>query len=168
MAAARAKKELALDSNVLFDLADGREFAHALLEILREQGFKLVVPPTVVQEIVLIAGDIREATNKRDLATKALENMLDWGIVPYDLRSVGHGITEQFAKCLIHKGLLPVEEFNDGQILAETALANVPGLVTSDKHLLEIDNQTLQELLKEKDLSPVYVCHPKNLLRRMK
>src|SRR2546427_4952646 len=44
---------------------------------------------------------------------------------------------------LQHQGLIPVDEFNDGLILAETSLAEIPLLVTSDKHLLEIDEDRL-------------------------
>lgn len=131
------------------------------------RGFSLFATPTVVQELVLIATDTREQEPKRKLAGTALRTLRDWGITPYDLLAVGHGITEQFAKHLIRKGLLPVNEWNDGQILAETALAEVPGLVTSDRHLLGIENAALQAALKEKDLPAVVVCHPKNLLRSL-
>lgn len=44
-------KELALNSNLLFDLAAGEDFALSLLEACQERGVRFKVPPTVVQEL---------------------------------------------------------------------------------------------------------------------
>lgn len=165
MAVPARTKIFALDSNFLFDLADGKDFAHALREALQQRGVAFRVPPTVVQELTLLAFNIRAAPEKRRLATVALRRLWGWGITPFDLVSVGHGITEIFAKKLIHQGLLPPEELNDGLIVAETALAEIPGLVTSDKHLLDIEPADLTAALKASDLAPVVICHPKRLLR---
>ena len=78
--------------------------------------------------------------------------MRQWDIYPYDLKSVGHGITDADAQKLISGGLLPESEFNDGLIIIETALACVPGLVTSDKHLLAVDNVKLARVLGGSEL----------------
>ena len=61
--------------------------------------------------------------------------------------------------------LLPEEEFNDGLILAESSMAEIPLLVTSDKHLLDIDENALLLAFNEADLSAVRPVHPKRLLR---
>ena len=78
---------------------------------------------------------------------------------------MGHGITEQFAQLLFLKKMLPDDELNDGLILAETALAHIPVLVTSDRHLLDIEASELKVIFDERDLFPVTVFHPKRLLR---
>jgi hypothetical protein len=57
---------------------------------------------------------------------------------------------------------------NDGLILAETSLAGIPLLVTSDKHLLNIDEDALLLAFNEADLAPVHPVHPKNLLRALR
>jgi len=85
--------------------------------------------------------------------------------MPYDLKSIGHGITERFSQRLMNAGLLPEGEFNDGLILAETALAEIPVLVTSDADLLDIEEAALRVQFEEADLMPVQVFHPKPLLR---
>ena len=64
-------------------------------------------------------------------------------------------------------GLLPEGEFNDGLILAETALAGIPVLVTSDADLLDIEEIPLRVQFEESDLPPVQICHPKLLLKVM-
>ena len=45
------------------------------------------------------------------------------------------------------------------------SLAEIPLLVTSDKHLLNIDEDALLLAFNEADLSPVHPVHPKRLLR---
>lgn len=89
--------------------------------------------------------------------------MRGWGITPYDLKSVGHGITEEFAKCLINQGLLPPGEMNDGLIVAEVALAGIPALLTSDGHLLSIAAEDLHAILDARDLNRLEICHPRRL-----
>jgi hypothetical protein len=78
---------------------------------------------------------------------------------------VGHGITASFSHRLIHLRLLPPGEVNDGLILAETSLAEIPILVTSDQHLLSIDEAQLRIAFADADLFQVVPCHPKALLR---
>jgi hypothetical protein len=105
--------------------------------------------------------------NETPLAGKALQQMRQWRLIPYDLKSVGHGITERFAQRLISAGLLPEGEINDGLILAETALAEIPVLTTSDSHLLDIEEAALRVQFEEASLTPVQVFHPKLLLRAL-
>ena len=165
MAAPGKKKPLALDTNLLFDLAAGKDFAHTFREVCRERGYSLVVPPTAIQELAYCA--LEKQCAETPLALKALQQMRSWNLSPFDLKSVGHGITEQFSKKLLRAGLLPEGEFNDGLILAETALAGIPVLVTSDGDLLDIEETELRVQFEDADLSPVQICHPKLLLKVM-
>jgi len=150
---------------VLIDLGERKNFAHTFLSAYKAQG--LAVPPTVVQELTHLALELTSHPASQ-FAYEALANMRDWEIFPYDLKSVGHGITEVDAQKLISKGLLPPEEFNDGLIIIETALACIPSLVTSDNHLLSINNAQLMRALGEFDLPPVSIFHPKDLIRAIK
>ena len=93
--------------------------------------------------------------------------MLSWKITPFDLIPTGHAITEQFVKKLQLCGLLPDEESNDGLILAETALALIPALITNDGDLTQIDPTQLRIRFEESDLSPVIVLRPRALLRAL-
>jgi len=49
MAAQGEKKEFALDSSIVFDLAAERDFAHTFREGYQERGYSLRVPPTAIQ-----------------------------------------------------------------------------------------------------------------------
>ncbi len=167
MASTPRRKQLALDTNILFDLAAGVDVAHDFREIFKRAGYVFRIGPTVVQELAYCS-DTHKDPNQRRLAERALRNALSWEITPFNLQAVGHGLTEEFAKRLIQKRLLPDTEYNDGLILAETSLMEIPILVTSDKHLLDIDETTLGLVFDECDLFHVRSCHPKLLLRAMR
>ena len=161
---AAQKKQLSLDANIVFELAGDKDFIHDFREIFQRKGYALVVPPTAAHELHLIYthGD---TAAERALARTALTHLLQWGIRPFDLDSTAEAICEQFVRRLLRRRLLPEDEFNDGLILAETSLAGIPLLVTSDKHLLNMDEDALLLAFNEADLSPVNPVHPKRLLR---
>jgi predicted nucleic acid-binding protein len=167
MAGTVPKKRFALDTNLLIDLADEKDFAHTFREVFQEKGVELVVPPTVVHELAYFAsGDADSADSEvARLSHHALACMREWKLQAYDLISVGHGITEQFTKRLMSRGLLPDDEWNDGQILAESALHFCSSLVTSDGDLLGIPEAALVSVFDEFDLPSVQVCHPRKLAR---
>jgi len=108
MAARQEKKKLALDSNFLMDLAGERDFAHTFREVFQEKGYVLLVPPTAIQEITFAT--TRKSGEKQALAHRALLKMREWGLRPFDLIPVGHGITQQFTRRLRERGLLAEEE----------------------------------------------------------
>jgi len=161
---AAPKKQLSLDTNLVFDLAGNKDFAHDFREIFQGKGYALVLPPTAVHElhVIFTHGD---SAAERLLARTALTHLKQWGIRPFDLGSAAEVICGQFVRGLLRQRLLPEDEFNDGLILAETSLAEIPLLVTSDRHLLNLDENTLLLAFNEADLSPVHPVHPKRLLR---
>jgi hypothetical protein len=60
---------------------------------------------------------------------------------------------------------LPLGEYNDGLILAETSLAGIPVVVSSDCHLLKIPEDRLLVCFQDADLPPVRVAHPTGLIK---
>jgi predicted nucleic acid-binding protein len=155
------RPRFALDTNVLIDLGEGLPFAQRFLAAFRKTG--LAVPPTAVQELVFIASSPDHHAQK--FAAEALSKMRAWEVWPYDLKAVGHGITEVNAKKLVASGILPDGEFNDGLIVVETALACIATLITSDAHLLKINPPELTQKLAEFDLPSVSIYHPRDFLR---
>ncbi|MGA2658072.1 MAG: type II toxin-antitoxin system VapC family toxin [Verrucomicrobiota bacterium] len=124
MAAPGARKRLALDSNILIDLAAQEDYAHTLPEEFQQRGYSLWLPPTVAHEL-LYASETKSDPDAAP-ARSALGQMLDWQIFPIRLSSSDVGIAEVFSRKLICSGLLPPEEFNDGLIVGETSLAAIP------------------------------------------
>jgi hypothetical protein len=161
---AARKKQLSLDANIVFDLAGDKDFAHDFREVFQSKGYALVLPPTAVRELHVIFTD-GDSKAERVLARTGLTHLKEWGIRPFDQDSASDAICEQFVRGLLRQRLLPEDEFNDGLILAETSRADIPLLVTSDKHLLNIDEDALLLAFNEADLSPVRPVHPKRLLR---
>ncbi len=161
------KKQLSLDANFVFDLAAEKEFAHDFLEAFQRKGYALVLPPTASHELhtIFTEGD---SDAEREVAGIALSRLTQWSIRPFGLDSTADAVCQQFVRNLIHQRLIPEDEFNDGLILAETSFEQVPLLVTSDKHLLDIDEDALLLTFNEADLSPVHPVHPKRLLRALR
>jgi predicted nucleic acid-binding protein len=164
--AASPKKSLALDTNLLLDLAEGKDFAHEFKEEFSRRDYSLFVPPTVVAELAFFAS-LQDAP-QHEIARVALEKMGVWKCQPFALSSTQLVIGIRFATRLMDAALIPETEQNDGKILAQTSLAGIPLLVTSDKHLLDIDEDALLLAFNEADLVPVHPAHPKKLLRALR
>lgn len=164
--AASPKRQLSLDTNVLLDLAAEQDFAHEFREEFQRRGYALLLAPTVLAELeyLLTFGTPVE----QELAEKASGQIEAWQLTAFDLPEVRLAIAEQFSRRLLRQGLLPPEEFNDGLILAESSLAGIPVLVTSDAHLLNMDEEALLLAFNEADLLPVHPAHPKRLLKALR
>jgi hypothetical protein len=161
------RKLLSLDANLVFDLAREKDFAYEFLETFSARGYGLVLPPAAVYELHVIHSSSGRA-EERDWAKAGLANLQRWRIKPFDLDGPSEAIAEQFARRLLHRRLIPDDEFDDGLILAQTSLAQIPLLVTSDKHLLDIDDDELLLAFSDADLFPVRPVHPKRLVRALR
>lgn len=159
---------VAVDTNVLLDLAVPKDRAHDAIAIFRRRvpGIEFVVPPTVIEELDFISlhGD---TASERKLATTALQRLVrDWGFRPLDFIPVGHGIVEAVARKLRGEHLIPEHEANDSFILAEAALANCSILISSDEHLRSADPTRLSLALKSCDVNAVLVRTPREIVRQ--
>src|SRR6266516_5737023 len=105
MPAQGTRKRLALDTNVLIDLAAREDYAHTFREEFQAKGYSLWLPPTVAHEL-LHAAETKPEPDAA-LARSALAQLLDWQISPLGLSSVDVGIANVFAGDVIHSGLLP-------------------------------------------------------------
>ena len=146
-------------------MALGKRFAAAFLREVQFHGWICRVSPTAIQEMIF--HHKRKTPPQFALAEKALRNLQSWKIGPFDLVPVGHGITEQFVHKLIRKRYLPEDEENDGYILAETAMVDIPVLITSDSHLLDIPRKNLSDELGAADLPDVQVFRPDQFLKAL-
>ena len=164
--AASSKKSLALDTNLLLDLAEGSDFAHDFREEFAGRGYSLVVPPTVLAELEALVRAGRAP--QCDFANTALENLSGWECQPFMLSATKLAIAHRFAERLLDLRLIPESERNDGKILAQTSLMQIPLLVTSDKHLLDANEEALLLAFNDADLSPVHAAHPRRLLKAVR
>jgi predicted nucleic acid-binding protein len=161
---------IAVDTNVLMRIADpDSDSARRARDILRRKlpGSKFGVPPTVVQELA----HLEENGNaiQQMLAATALDTMLCEGFTPFDLISVGHGITETIVFKILAAGLLPEDERNDAFVIAESALAGFELLWSDDEHMLataDQDPDALPNLLKDQHTEPLRIISTRAVLRQ--
>jgi predicted nucleic acid-binding protein len=163
---ARTQKRLALDTNVLFDLADGKDFAHDFRETCRSKGYALLISPTVVAELFFLErhGDMEE----RRLASRSLARIASWDIQAFTLSSLQLDLSRRLASSILAHRLLPESEVNDAFILAEAAVAAIPLVVSSDQHLLDLDEGALRDECLRADLPTVFPVNPRRLLRALR
>lgn len=157
---------VAVDTNVLLDLADENDDCWDCLEALkrRRQLPRFVVMPTVLHELAHLA-DHGKNKAVRQLAITALQSLLSWGFEPLDLQPVGHGIVERIADEIRSKELLPDEERNDSYIIAEAALCDCDVLVSSDTEITGVDQTRMQMLLKGFHVKPLAILRPRQVVR---
>ena len=160
------KKSLALDTNLLLDLAGQKDFAHEFKEEFASRGYCLLVPPTVIAELAFFS--TLKSAPQQEIANVALEKIGLWKCQPFTLSSTQLAISIRFAARLIESSLIPETEQNDGKILAQTSLARIPLLVTSDKHLLDVDEDSLLLAFNDAHLFSVHPSHPKRLLKALR
>jgi hypothetical protein len=164
--AARPNKQLALDANLLLDLAEGKDFAHAFKDEFQARGYEFLLPPTAAAELNILSIYGREP--QKTFANRGLQNLRAWRCQPFALSDTRLAVAEQLRRRLSELQLIPDEEWDDGLILAETSLGNIPMLVTSDAHLLDIDEEALLLAFNAADLLPVHPVHPKRLLKALR
>lgn len=158
-------KLVALDTNILFHLAEDHAPAHNLVRRLIRLGLAPIITQTVIQELGFASTD-GDTERKRASATRALSTLREWGIQPVHLKPVGNGICEIGARIMVEsRKLLPPGECNDAYILIEAAFFGVVMLVTWDSHLLDASNAALNEVLTSLDLNPVQIVHPRVILK---
>ena len=158
-------KLLALDTNLVLDLAQELDAAHDFRETFKDRGYGFRLPPTAAVELRWKSR--RDPDERiRMLATRALVELRSWDIQPLpELGDLEFAIAERFVTRLHHARLLPDEEINDGFILAETSLARIAALVSSDAHLLDMDETHLRLVFEESDLPWATPVHPQRMLK---
>ncbi|MDR1010920.1 MAG: type II toxin-antitoxin system VapC family toxin [Opitutaceae bacterium] len=160
-------RRVAVDTNVLIDLARPGETIHDALDLMRRRiagGVDVWVLPTVLQELLSLSED-RGETGERRMAGKAMDSLRTWGFKPINFMPVGHGIIERIADGILSNGLLPPDERNDSLIVAEAALADCTLLLSSDNHMCGIDANRLRLFLESHDAGTPLIASPAKIVR---
>jgi predicted nucleic acid-binding protein len=159
---------LAVDTNVLLDLAAGVDSVQDAFSLLQERlpGADILVVPSVLDELAFLS-DSGDTNRIRQTALRALRLVRerDRFRVLIELTYPSSSI-EELALELRNRGLLPEEEVHDSLILAEAALLNCGLLVTSDEHLRGVDHEHLTLVLIPFDLLPPVIATPREIVRK--
>ncbi len=94
------KKSLALDTNILLDLAAKKDFAHEFKEEFSSRGYSLLVLPTVIAELSFFGS--RKGLPQQELALIALDNFSIWNCHPLALSEMDLTVSVRFAAQLIN------------------------------------------------------------------
>lgn len=166
MADGLQRKRLALDTNVLLDMAAGYEFALRFKRTFQARKFALYYTPGVAAELHHLS--VSGTAEQRERAGTALDHLIEWGITPIILTDVQKRYRKNFMGFVEHRGILPKGEINDARILADTAIAEIPMLVTSDAGILEADQIALSLAFEDAGLPVVHPVHPARLTRSLR
>lgn len=165
MADGHLSKSLALDTNVLIDLAGGEPFAADFRRLAQEAGLDLLITRTVAAEIHFLA--LSGEDRRQDLARCALQRLSDWRITAQPITDVQKGYCLNFCSYVRDRRILPPNEANDARILAECAIAEIPAVVTSDRAILDADEHDLQLAFQDAGLPIVARVHPADMARSL-
>jgi rRNA-processing protein FCF1 len=158
---------IAVDTNVLIDLAEGDEIVIDCFSTIHRKfpHAPIIIPPTVIGELADIATD-GDTKAEKEAALKALRNIRrEWGFHPMNCVPVGHGIVEETARKIRAAGLIPDEEIHDSFVIAESALANVTLLLSSDGHLKDVNQSALCEVLEGCDVGKLIIFSPAKIVK---
>jgi hypothetical protein len=153
---------VAVDTNVLLNLAEGVEVVIDCLETVKKrlQNPKIIVLPTVILELIDIS-EHDDDDHLKSLAKSSLTSILDpWGFLPVNCVPVGHGIVEQIGRKIREKGLIPEDEIHDSFLIAEAALYEATILISSDSHIKDIDQKMLKIELQASDVGCPLIASP--------
>lgn len=95
--AASPKKQLALDANLLLDLAEGKDFAHEFREEFQARGYEFLVPPTTVAELNVLS--IYGGEPQKSFAHQALRD-LRWSVRWREKSALNHASNRQWIDAL--------------------------------------------------------------------
>jgi hypothetical protein len=84
-----------------------------------------------------------KAPVRKALAHLALVKMHSWQITPIPKNGLFVDYAEDFSRMVRKMGLLPLNERNDGLILAEASLHGMNILITSDNHFFKFHQDDL-------------------------
>ena len=160
------RKRLALDTNVLLDIAAGYEFALRFKTEFQARKFALYCPPGVAAELLHLS--IHGNVGQRERAATALDRLVLWRITPIVLTDVEKRYRKNFMAFVEDRKILPKGEVNDARILADTAIAQIPMLVTGDRGILEADQIALSLAFEDAGLPVVHPVHPARLTRSLR
>jgi len=157
-------QRIAVDANVLFDLAADVDDVFEAVSIIRGRlhDAHFLIPPTVQHELAHWTS--RGDAGKRELARSAIQLSQSLRIVPASLIAPKQveRIAEQIREC----ELIPEEEVNDSLVLAESAFLGCSILLTSDEHLRGIDFERLTLELQTFDVVAPIIATPREIVRK--
>ena len=155
------------DTNFPLDVAAGKPVAKKAMEDirLRLKGERLRIPPTVMQELTYLS-DYAEELDVRERARRVLREHKQLGFELDNHTVLPDWHLAQVAAHLRQCKLLPASEVNDSAIIVEAAALGATLLISSDRHVCEIDFQQLKLALLQFDLTAPVIASPRDIVHK--
>ena len=159
---------LAVDTNVLLDLAEGVDAVVDTLALLDQRlpGNDMLVVPSVLDELAFLC-DSGASDRVRRSALRALKLVREQDrFRPLLELACSQGLVDEVASEIRSRGLLPAQEVHDSLILSEAALLACGLLLTSDEHLRGVDHELLTLVLNPFEFVPPVIASPREIVRK--
>jgi predicted nucleic acid-binding protein len=161
-------KRLALDTNVLIDRANKEPFAIHFVQFAQRHGCTLCATYTVLAELDFISTGASATADEQAAASDALTSLrFGWNIEPIDPSDVELDYRKNFVSIATDRGILPSGQINDARIIAETAIAGIGWLMTSDNGILRASQSELDRALDDAGLSRVTAVSPRKMVEML-
>jgi len=160
---------VAFDTNIIIGLGAGEDVCLDCVETLKKAKLRprLIITDTVAQELVAINGDPKKNASLRKCARAGLTGLHQRGFEFVRLQPAQHGIAAVVGDALRNHGLIDHAERNDSLIIAEAALVDCAYLVSSDKHVVDIDQAEMNRLLKAQHVGELKIVRPAIIVRQL-
>jgi predicted nucleic acid-binding protein len=146
---------LAVDSNLLFAIANAEPAVAMLLDLAKRGEAQLYIPPECLAELSY------SYVTGNEVAGKVLRSILKIALLsPLNLTSTQHAVAASVARRFLVESILPKLEKRDAMALAQAAAGGMTGFITQDEHFLGIDRRQLSALLLIEELSPIAILAP--------
>ena len=159
---------VAVDTNVLMRLTEGHEVTIDSWELIKRRirSVQFIALPTVLDELASHLSEDSHPAVRGTVERVLQEFRSRWRFQPVDFNAVQDAIAANASRRLRESGLVPHEERNDANIVAEAAVTNCVLLVSRDSHLTSIDLDRLALLFRQLDLPTPFIATPETLLRK--
>jgi len=159
---------VAVDTNFPLMVVEEDDVALDALDVIHKRAGanEIVVTPTALDEL-FFQSECSTDEKLRELASRALVKLREgWCFRPAQITSTQEAIAAEAARRILVRRLLPPDESNDANIIAESAVLNAILLVSNDSHLLDADHRLLALIFREMDLPVPLIVSPRELVRK--
>lgn len=151
---------LAVDTNILFAMADGQEAVATMAKLAKGGRALLFVPPECLAELsyAFSKGD-RDAGEAIRIIGKTA------GLSPMILTSTQQAIAGSLARRLLSEEIIHTDEKRDAMALAQAVAGEMSAFITFDNHFLSIDRRKFSALLLTEHLPPIAILSPIDFIK---
>jgi predicted nucleic acid-binding protein len=151
---------LAVDTNILFALADRQDAVATMAKLAQSGKAILFVPPECLAELSY-------AFSKGDQGAGEAIRLIGKtpGLAPMFLTSTQQAIAGSLARRLLSEEVIPTGEKRDATALAQAVAAEMSAFITFDDHFLSMDRRKFSALLLSEHVRAIAILSPIDFIK---